>query len=216
MWYASDDINGLQNIRHSCETGDDLASHAWIEYDPRVGGKQIIKDRQNDIALETEFYKSEDGAWIARIKGTPLRGAKQDPITTIVFYTGLEGPGYVKLAKPQLTRKGLEGDIEFDGLSPDLGKFRLLVTDGPKTNKHPISEHPLEERRPSSNSHYASLDFPGNAWRARDVFLTFVQDSFNEIAEEYGMETVVCLFPAEPRRHEGQYPFCSKGVPRII
>lgn len=44
-------------LRHSCEIGDDMASYGWTEYDGRLGGKQVIKDRGMKLDLETEFIK---------------------------------------------------------------------------------------------------------------------------------------------------------------
>jgi hypothetical protein len=34
-----------------------MASYGWTEYDGRLGGKQIIKDRGMKLDLETEFIK---------------------------------------------------------------------------------------------------------------------------------------------------------------
>jgi len=47
----------MLGLRHSCEIGDDMASYGWTEYDGRLGGKQIIKDRGMKLDLETEFIK---------------------------------------------------------------------------------------------------------------------------------------------------------------
>ena len=54
-------------LRHSCEIGDDMASYGWTEYDGRLGGKQIIKDRGMKLDLETEFIK------VPAQNGTPSR-----------------------------------------------------------------------------------------------------------------------------------------------
>ena len=34
-----------------------MTSYGWTEYDGRLGGKQVIKDRGMKLELETEFIK---------------------------------------------------------------------------------------------------------------------------------------------------------------
>lgn len=186
MWYTSDDVTAIKYIRHSCETGDDMAGHGWTQYDPRVGGTQVIQDRTHRLILTTEFFKGgdDDGTWVARVKGKPAFGGNDRTVTTLVFYAGLEGQGHLDLASP-LTELGIEGDVDLLGMSPELGEFTIRITDGPASNVHPKSPHPLEQERPSHNAHYASLEFPGNMWQARDVFLAFAQDSVNAVSANY-------------------------------
>src|SRR5271154_2365245 len=98
-------------LRHSCEIGDDMALYGWTEYDGRLGGKQIIKDRGMKLDLETEFIKVPaqngnpfeggelivGGNWGVRIKGRPH---SQESVTNIFFYAGLEGFGELQLSTP--------------------------------------------------------------------------------------------------------------------
>jgi mannosyl-oligosaccharide glucosidase len=183
MWYNSDGFEGIRDFRHTCEQGDDMAGYGWEQYDPRSGGRQVIRDRKNGVEIRTEFVKTDHGSWAVRLKGIPDSPSSK---TTVVFYAGLEGEGSLDL-ESQLTPLGIEGAVKLSGRSTELGPFSMAVTEGPTTNKHPNSGHPLELMRPSDNSHYASLVIPDdNVWRAKDVFLTFAQDSVTMLSSLYG------------------------------
>ena len=60
-----------------------LDGYSWLEYDPREGGVQVIKDGLNNVKLTTEFLKvpggKHGGSWAARIKGKPI-----DPGTWVI------------------------------------------------------------------------------------------------------------------------------------
>src|SRR5271170_7547390 len=117
IWYLG--------LRHSCEIGDDMASYGWTEYDGRLGGKQIIKDRGMKLDLETEFIKVPasngytsstlkkcvelivGGNWAVRIKGRPQ---SQESVTNIFFYAGLEGFGELQLSTPFNSEVRLSGE----------------------------------------------------------------------------------------------------------
>lgn len=47
-----------------------------MEYDPREGGVQVIKDGPNNVKITTEFLKvpggDYGGSWAARVKGEPI------------------------------------------------------------------------------------------------------------------------------------------------
>ena len=62
--------------RHACDQGDGLDGYSWLEYDPREGGVQVIKDGPNNVKLTTEFLKvpggDHGGSWAARIRGEPI------------------------------------------------------------------------------------------------------------------------------------------------
>lgn len=69
-------IFAFQGPRHACEQDDKLDSYGWIQYDPREGGVQEIKDSENNVKITTEFLKvpggKNGGSWAARIKGEPM------------------------------------------------------------------------------------------------------------------------------------------------
>ena len=63
MWSSVNDFSTMQeNFRHTCEQHDDLESYGWEEYDARIGGRQVVRDRGNQIDLEMEWRKVEGGS----------------------------------------------------------------------------------------------------------------------------------------------------------
>lgn len=181
MWYNSDTFDGIRDIRHQCDQADDIDGYGWLQYDPRLGGRQVIRDNGQRVNLTTEFLKNDDGNWILRVSGKPKNALVK---TSMVFYAGLEGEGTLDLVS-RLTKKGISGDVKLNGFSPDLGEFDITVTE-PEGNSHPYSTHDIEKQRPAKNSHYASLRVPdGKVWVAKDIFLTFAQDSVTQLATQY-------------------------------
>lgn len=195
MWFNADRVDGIRQLRHSCEQGDQMDGYGWLSYDPRLGGSQIMRDIDNHVDITTEFVKTTyDGGknWAVRVKGKPRKGYENSK-TVLVFYAGLEGNGDLSLEN-SLTSLGIDGqqDVTLKGTSSELGKFSLTMTeknaDNKKKaiNKRPKTEHSLEKSRPVKNTHYTSLTVPDdNMWKAKDIFLTFAQDSVSELAQVY-------------------------------
>ena len=81
-------ILAFQGSRHGCEQDDKLDSYTWIQYDPREGGVQEIKDSQNNVKITTEFLKvpggKNGGSWAARIKGEPIDPCESRRLDSIV------------------------------------------------------------------------------------------------------------------------------------
>lgn len=81
-------IAAFQGSRHACEQDDKLDSYAWIQYDPREGGVQEIRDSENNVKITTEFLKvpggSNGGSWAARIKGEPMDTCESRHVNSIV------------------------------------------------------------------------------------------------------------------------------------
>lgn len=153
-----------------------MAGFGWKEYDPRLGGTQVINDVGNHVRIITEFIKTPDGSWGVRVKGLPLTS---DVTTTVVFYAGLEGQGDLDLVN-KLKKTGLEGDVTLSGQSPELGKFSVKVSEK-EGNKHPNAGHAIDKLRPAANTHYGSITVPDdNVYMAMDLFLTLAQDSVTE------------------------------------
>lgn len=185
MWYNIDDYQGLSKIRHACDTNDVMQGYGWERYDPRSGGVQVFHDTEQHLELTTEFIKNKEGtAWAIRVKGVPDKLPDGGPRkTTLVFYAGLEGQGKLDL-KSEDDPSGLAGDIELVGKSRDLGSFDLRITEG--KNKHPKSTHKLAKSRVAEKARYISLRVPDdNVWKARDIFVTLMQDSIQKYYEQY-------------------------------
>lgn len=185
MWYNIDDYQGLNKIRHACDTNDQMQGYGWERFDPRTGGVQVFHDTEQHLELTTEFIKNAEGtAWAIRVKGAPEKFSDgRNRMTTIAFYAGLEGTGKLEL-KNKNDVNGIAGDIKLVGRSPELGRFDMLITEG--SNKHPRSTHELAKSRPADKARHISLSVPDdNTWKARDIFVTFMQDSVQKYYEKY-------------------------------
>jgi len=159
------------DFRHTCEQHEGMAGYGWDEYDVRQGGRQTIHDAGNSIDITTEFVKipggTNGGSWGVRIKGTPREDAPERLMSTILFYAGMEGFGSLSV-KNEKDELGIEGVVQMDGLSNELGDFTLEITEGPDTNLHPPSTHPSYTSKPSDRSIVTSLQVPeGNMWQAK-------------------------------------------------
>ncbi|KAA8909446.1 hypothetical protein TRICI_004513 [Trichomonascus ciferrii] len=187
MWYNGDQVEGIHKLRHSCEQGDVMDGYGWLSYDPRLGGTEVMRDVDNHVDITTDFVKTADDGknWAVRVKGKPRKGF-EGAKTVMIFYAGLEGKGKLDLEN-EVTVSGIADDvITLKGSSPELGKFSIKVSEEGKDNKKPKSGHSVEKIRPATNSHYTSLTVPDeNVWRARDIFLTFAQDSVAALAEDF-------------------------------
>lgn len=198
MWYHVDSYLGATHFRHFYDQRDPMDKANWVEYDPRVGGRQVISDPENHVNVTIDFVKSDDGlSWGARVNSVPHEGY-ENVKTLFVWYSGLEGEreseddlllgkqtsGYLNLETLK-EPYGYLGDIKLAGLSEELGLFELTVTE-PKSNKHPKPVAP----RPDLDSrlaHHLSLHVPDDkVWMAKDIYVTMLQDSIQEIIDTEG------------------------------
>lgn len=154
-----------------------MAGYGWDEYDARTGGKQVIHDDENKLDINTQFAKipggQHGGNWGARIRGVLRADAPDHLISTVVFYLGLEGLGSVQ-AMNEFDPKGYKEPILMEGSTPDLGDFKLEITDGPKTkNSHPVPHmHASYNERPLDRTMVKSLMVQHeNLWQAKRMWL---------------------------------------------
>lgn len=180
MWYNTNDLMGINRLRHDVNMDNREVDFSWDHYDPRLGGQQTIVDRENNVVLRTTLVKSADGKrWVVRVEGDQ----PADATLTLVHYAALEGDGDLNL-KSMLSAQGIDGDVVLEGSSPELGRFDLTLKD--VSGAHPFSPHPAVSERPPTNSHYTCLRVPDdNAWRAKQLYLTFVQDYVNRLAARF-------------------------------
>lgn len=177
-WVRVEDFQKVQNnVRLTCEQHEGMAGYGWDSYDPRTGGVQTIHDKGNGIDLETSFVTISDGAWAARIKGTPREDAElmagtQNGVDTIKtalwFNLGLEGLGSLEATGVEDAEEyGYQGDVVFDGQTNDLGEFTVTVTE-PDTNSHPDPIHPAGQTKPLDRTLVHSLQVPEEAsWQIK-------------------------------------------------
>lgn len=163
------------DFRHTCEQNEGMAGYGWDEYDIRKGGRQTIHDAGNTLDLTIEFVKvptgQHGGSWGARVKGVPREDAPAEQVTTVVFYTTLEGSGSLGVASEEADSRGFESDVKFAGHTPDLGDFSIDVTAGPESNGHPFHSHPTYEDKPLDRTLVSSETFPPeNLWQSKGTF----------------------------------------------
>ncbi|ODV94404.1 hypothetical protein PACTADRAFT_45070 [Pachysolen tannophilus NRRL Y-2460] len=183
MWFNADDYQGVGKIKHACDQNDNLKGFGWTKYDPRTGGRQIIKDDDCKLSLITEFAKDNDGNWGLKIKGIPKKG-HEDVKTSLIFYAGLEGDG--------ILTSFYESDIiesthvKLGGLAEQLGGgFDIDITESIK-NKKPEGKELVKPNSDPSKTHYLSLHVPDdNIWKAKDIFMALLKESIEELTKEH-------------------------------
>lgn len=182
MWYNVDDYQGIMKVRHSCNQEDDMKGFGWIKYDPRSGGREVIRDNDCKIDIVIDFVKNEEGNWGAQIRGIPKKGYANVK-TSLVFYTGLEGEGL--LTSPSMDDT-VEGDVELIGFSEQLGGgFTVAVSEGSVENKKPHYRNVVLPNLDPAKTHYLSLHVPDdNIWRADEIFMTMLQESIESLTLE--------------------------------
>lgn len=200
MWFNMDDYSGIGKFRHFYEQADNMGKANWVGYDPRTGGRQIISDNDCHIDVIIDFVKSQDGkSWGVKVKAIPHPGHEKVK-TSFIWYSGLEGEeegnddedelekggltGYLKLDNDKNV-VGHTGNIKFSGISEELGLFELEINDGPKTNKHPSDKVIDSELDPKKTHHYSLRVPDDNVWKARDIFMTLLQESIQKLIETY-------------------------------
>lgn len=200
MWFNVDSYQGVGQVRHFYEQFDNMKKANWVNYNPRYGGRQIIEDNDCHVRIIIDFVKSNDGkSWGVKIKSKPHKGYENTKIS-FVWYSGLETDkpmepvpgidaddsenGYFTMETPKDIH-GYSGIMKFAGLSESLGLFEMEVNDGPKSNKHPERLF-LDPELDPAKSHHISLRIPNdNIWRAKDIFMTVIQDCIKDLSERY-------------------------------
>lgn len=198
MWFNVDAYDGIGKMRHFYEQGDDMRKANWISYDPRFGGCMCVSDNECHINIYIDFVKSKDGkSWGVKVRAKPYDGFEHVR-TSFVWYSGLEresqeiSPAEAAESKGILRLDGVKepfgykGNLILAGMSEDLGIFSLKISQGPSTNKHPKPKVSIPELD-SSKLHHLSLRVPDdNVWKAKDIFMTLLMDSIQELEVKYG------------------------------
>lgn len=207
MWYNVDSYANIGNFRHFYEQNDNMKKANWVNFDPRIGGKQVIEDNDCHITVTIDFIKSEDGkSWGVKIHSKPHQGFESVK-TSFVWYSGLETSKGIDIVGSPI--KGMDGNesggedgafyfdnaknlngyrenMKFSGISETLGMFLLEINDGPISNKHPKQVVKQARDLNPQRTHHISLRVVNdNIWRAKDIFTTILQDSIKNIIEEY-------------------------------
>ena len=183
-------LTNRPGFRHTCEQNEGMAGYGWDEYDVRQGGRQTIHDRGNMIDLTTDFVKfpggENGGSWGLKVKGTPREGAPPNLLTTVVFYASMEGLG--SLAVQNLPDPlGFEDVVTLGGSSQELGDFKIDITPGPNTNKHPIETDTQFGEKPLDRTLVASMTVPEEAiWQVKAILFKHMKDEIDGWVAKHG------------------------------
>lgn len=181
MWYSLDDYEGISNIRHSYDQGDaTIAKANWVQFDPRIGGREVIVDNKCHYTIYIDFVKSEDGqSWATKVTATPHKGFEHSELA-LVWYLGLEGEkvegktGYI-----EVDTVPTDSHVGIRGISEELGMFNLDIF---KKGRTPKVEQDFDIDGFIPGLHHLSLNVPdGRVWQARDIFATLVQELVEEV-----------------------------------
>lgn len=205
MWFNVDQYGGIGKMRHFYEQHDPMKKANWIYYDPRIGGRQVIVDKECHIKLVFDFIKTEDGkSWAVKVKTIPQKGY-ENVKTSFVWYSGLESEmtdidiygeegqnGVINLDNDRTYDGAYKKPISLSGASESLGFFTLVVGEqSPNSaNKRPEPIYKAKELDPRLNYHI-SLRIPNDqSWQAKDIFATLIQDSLKDLMEKYGQQPI--------------------------
>ncbi|KAI9742073.1 MAG: Processing alpha glucosidase I [Cirrosporium novae-zelandiae] len=170
-----------------------MAGYGWDEYDVRDGGRQTIHDSGNAIDLTIEYIKvpggSHGGNWGTRVKGVPREDAPVNLITSVIFTTAMEGFGAIEFGN-EIDELGYEGTVTFKGQTPELGGFKIDITEGPDSNEHPPKIHPSYDEKPVDRTMVASLQIPEEAlWQTKNVLFQHLKQGIEGYyMPKYGQE----------------------------
>ena len=180
------------DFRHTCEQHEGMAGYGWDEYDTRQGGRQTIHDAGNQLDLTTDFVKfpggSHGGSWGVRVKGTPRADAPERLLSTIVFYSTMEGLGSLGFEN-EPDSMGFEGTVTLTGETQELGRFKIDVTTGPETNAHPHTHHEVYASKPLDRTLASSLQAPPEAlWQTKGLLFQQMKEDIDSYIAKYGNE----------------------------
>lgn len=202
MWFNVDSQLGVGQARDFYEQGDNMARANWVQFDPRLGGRQVIHDNDCHINITIDFVKSENGRnWAVKIKLVPHAG-HESVKTSFVWYSGLQGErksdgtnvaneGVLKLDIPR-NENGYKGTVKLSGFSEELGLFEIKINDGGDhtKNKHPSAPKGTMKALNPKRTHHLSLRVPNpSVWQNRGIFMTLLKDSVQDILSTYAEET---------------------------
>lgn len=183
MWFNSKEVTGIARVRHETENSEEIAKLAHVFYDARRGGRQVVVDRGNGVAMYMDFIKTGAGdAWELRVRGQQ----REDSVQTVVFYAGSGNGtlGLTRSVRKELSAAGFAGDIAFEGVT--AGKaYKLDVTKG--FGAKPKHAHEHAAVKPAENSFYSGLNVPASEqWQARRHYAQILQQEVKNFVETYG------------------------------
>ncbi|CCG85125.1 putative mannosyl-oligosaccharide glucosidase, partial [Taphrina deformans PYCC 5710] len=189
MWANVDDYESFQDIRHACEQGDDMGGYGWEQYDARLGGKHVVRDKKMGLDLTTNLVKLPElgsDQWVLRVKGQPRADAASSVRTTLIFYIGLEGSGDVSIYSAHGQALEDTGDATVKGYVTGLGNFSVTLKDGSVENTYPEYRHPLADAKGQSKTNFLGVKvLPKNIWQAKEILLQMLSETITKIQQHY-------------------------------
>lgn len=169
-----------------------MAGYGWEEYDVRMGGHQTIHDVGNRIDIRTDFVKipggDHGGSWGLRVTGTPREDAPDHLMTTVMFSVAMEGFGRISVQN-EPDELGIQGDVEFEGSSDELGDFTIRVTEDEGKSAHPPPAHESWANKPLDRSIVSSLQVPPeNLWQVKPLIFQLMKGEVDAAIQKYGQE----------------------------
>lgn len=184
IWYKGDNYRDIISARHNCDGHDGMDTFGWMEYDPRLGGRELIDDSKGDFNMTVDFVKSEDGKnWAMHIVGTPY---KENQIMTIAFYTAMGSLGKMEFETPMETRELVSShNVTFSGDCPSIGgPFTMELTES-SSNEHPALRVLKEDWNDPSKTHMLSAYFNDRKQtEARDIYLSILNQNLQVIEHQ--------------------------------
>ncbi|KAJ2601754.1 Processing alpha glucosidase I [Coemansia sp. RSA 1722] len=168
MWFGLDQTN-WQNIRHSCELGDNLSEYGYQRHNGRDFGEQMLRDNDHGVEIKSEFIKvagKNGGSWAVRFSGKTAEDNVEG--VALVYYFGLEGNGTMAMNVGK-------GSAKIVGKTDDLGLFSIRIVPSAK-NKFPVIAKQLQKIPELTSvgkkiSGIAVKAPKTDVWKAKDIFM---------------------------------------------
>lgn len=197
MWFDNSRTDGVTRLRHFVDQGDHLAKYGWEVYDPRLGGKEVIIDDENNLNLTIYFAKSHNGQnWVARLHGEPI-DAKKDTTASIILYMNQNGEN----GGSSLVRADSESSrsMNFHGASTELGEYDVYVkrNSGYLFKDRALSSMEIAPGCDASRTSHMTMTVPDDSvWKAKDIYQTLLADSVKSIVDKQPEDVPSSLIPS--------------------
>ncbi|KAF2642248.1 glycoside hydrolase [Massarina eburnea CBS 473.64] len=180
-------LGGEQDLRHTCEASDGMASYGWSAYDARRGGIQTIEDKGNSIDMTTSFVKKTEGQgagnWALRVAGKPRKNARAGMKTRVVFYVAMENMDKCKECKLEAhaTQQGNDQNVESINIHsehPALGTAEIRIP-------RPFD---VDGNGKPGDTVVKSMNVPKGEylWRAKSLFVDALNQENNILSNQPG------------------------------
>lgn len=183
-WFGANDYSQIRQVRHQCVIEDEMGKFGWTEYDPRLGGKGVIEDKNLGLTMNIRLVKGGGGEnWALNIHGEP---ENPKAINTLMLYTGVEGENDVMMLKTKKKSPELVAghNLELVGNCESIGGvFLTSITEtGEGINKHLKLPKLKDAKRDPSETHHMSLVVPHeNMWKAKDIFQVLLEENIRSL-----------------------------------